>query len=157
MGVNSVTLVTMDQDPACVFCRIIAGDLPSHTVFENEYCVAFLDVNPVTDGHVMVVPRHHCGEVEALPAASYAGVMEGVARVSAGLRRSLNASATTIGINNGPDAGQVVPHVHVHLFPRTATDGGASLHAVLRAKTHHSLEEVSRGLQAAIGADFAPT
>jgi len=143
----------MHQDPACVFCRIIAGDLPSHTVFENAECVAFLDVNPVADGHVMVVPRHHCGELEALPVESYAGVMEGIAQVSAGLRRSLNATATTIGINNGPDAGQVVPHVHVHLFPRTAEDGGGSLHAVLRTKVKRSLEDVTDGLQAAIAAD----
>ena len=142
--------MTMTNDPACLFCRIIAGELPSHTVFENEHCVAFLDVNPVADGHAMVVPRHHCAEIEALPAECYAGVMEGVARVSAGLRGALGASATTIGINNGPDAGQVVPHVHVHLFPRTATDGGASLHAVLRARTQQTLEDVARRLSQAI-------
>lgn len=143
--------MTMERDPVCIFCRIIEGELPSHRVFENEHCVAFLDVNPVTDGHVMVVPRHHCGEVEALPPESYAGLMDGIARVSGGLRSSLGATATTIGINNGPDAGQVVPHVHVHIFPRTAEDGGGSLHAVLRAKTERTLEEVARGLQAAIG------
>lgn len=143
--------MTMEEDLACVFCRIIRGELPSHQVFENEHCVAFLDVNPVADGHVMVVPRHHCGELEVLPRESYAGVMEGIVRVSGGLRSSLGATATTVGVNNGPDAGQVVSHVHVHIFPRTAEDGGGSLHAVLRARTERTLEEVARGLQAAIG------
>ena len=137
-------------DPSCVFCRIIAGELPSHRVFENDDCVAFLDVQPLTEGHVMVVPRHHCGVVATLPPAAFAGFMEGIARVSAGLREAFGAEATTIGINDGPAAGQMVPHVHVHLFPRRDGDGGGSLHSVLPKTPSRPLEEVARALSDAV-------
>lgn len=137
-------------DPTCVFCRIIAGELPSHRVFENDDCVAFLDVQPLTEGHVMVVPRHHCGVVADLPPAAFAGLMEGIARVSKGLREAFGADATTIGINDGPAAGQMVPHVHVHLFPRRDGDGGGSLHSVLPKGSSRPLEEVARALAEAV-------
>lgn len=143
-------MVSHATDAACIFCKIIAGEIPSHQVFTNEHCVAFMDVNPLVDGHVMVVPRHHCGVIAQLPATAYAGVMDGIARVSAGLRDALEAEAITIGINDGPAAGQMVPHLHVHLFPRREGDGGGSLHSVLPAAATQPIDAVAARLRASL-------
>ena len=107
----------------CIFCKIIAGEIPAHRVLENEHVLAFLDVNPLAPGHTLVVPKSHAGRLEDLTADQCAEL----ARVIGPLARRILAAASSrdynILQNNGAAAGQVVGHVHVHIIPRRPNDG----------------------------------
>jgi histidine triad (HIT) family protein len=125
----------------CVFCKIVAGDIPNMTVYEDDQVLAFLDINPLVDGHTMVIPKAHGQYLEDLDDDTVAAVFRAVRAVSAAQRKGLGAHDTTIGINNGPSAGQVVPHAHVHIVPRRAGDGGGHLHSIVSGGKTMDLDE----------------
>ncbi len=105
----------------CVFCRVIAGDAPAHVVLDDDVAVGFLDVRPLFPGHVLLVPRDH---VETLPevAAPHVGpLFERTQRIAAALVDVLGAQGSFVAINN--TVSQSVPHLHVHVVPRTKGDG----------------------------------
>jgi histidine triad (HIT) family protein len=114
----------------CLFCRIVDGELPSRTVHETESAVAFLDVNPLSAGHTLVVPRAHHERVAELPAGVAGGLFRAVATVTPAVEAAVDAPASTVAINNGEAAGQEVPHVHVHVVPRYHGDGAGSIHGL---------------------------
>ena len=105
----------------CLFCRIIAGDLPAHVVLETDAAVAFLDIRPVFPGHVLVVPRTHYDTVMDVPTAELEPLFTAVQRVSRAIETGLAADGVFNGINNR--VSQSVPHVHVHAIPRRRKDG----------------------------------
>ena len=113
----------------CIFCRIVAGEIPGEIVAETPEVLAFLDVMPLADAHVLVIPKVHARLVEELPEQTAGALMQMGARVSAALCREFGAAGTTMGINNGPETGQTVPHVHLHVVPRFAGDGAGSVHS----------------------------
>ena len=141
---------TQSTSAGCIFCRIVRGEAPAHVVYEDEHVMAFLDIHPLVEGHTMVVPKGHYETLEAVPHELVGKVFEGVRKVSEAMRRALGAEATTIGINNGRAAGQVVPHLHVHILPRYAGDGGGTIHSILHKPTRKSLEEVQKLLQSSL-------
>ncbi len=109
---------------SCVFCAIVAGEVPSSLVYEDDVVVAFMDLHPVTPGHLLVIPRTHAPALDDLAPAD-AGRMMTVAQT---LARALRASTVpTDGINlllaDGAVAGQEVFHCHLHVIPRTPHDG----------------------------------
>lgn len=106
----------------CIFCRIIRGELPCEKVYEDEHNVAFLDIAPVRKGHTLVIPKAHHERLYETPAPVLQRLMPAVARVARALVHGLEADGMNITQANGPVAGQVVPHVHVHLVPRFASD-----------------------------------
>ena len=118
----------------CIFCKIIAGELPSYKVFEDEHTLAFLDINPVSPGHTLVVPKRHAKNIFDIDAGSWAAVMESVRVVSAAVEHAQSADGINLMMNNREHAGQVVDHVHVHIIPRHAGDG-------LRLWPHHQYKE----------------
>lgn len=107
----------------CLFCKIIEGELPSYKVYEDEKTLAFLDINPVSDGHVLVVPKHHEQFVEKLPIEHHEALFSKVRELVTPIQDAFKAPASNIIINNGLNAGQIVPHVHVHIIPRPAPIG----------------------------------
>lgn len=107
---------------ACIFCRIIAGEIPCHRVYEDETAIAFLDINPLADGHALVVPKRHVDDVVG-DAAAFAEISAGIGAVSALLRDRLGADGVTVQQNNGRAAGQEVFHLHAHVIPRRVADG----------------------------------
>jgi histidine triad (HIT) family protein len=134
----------------CIFCKIVRGEIPSHKIVENEYSFAFLDIHPLADGHTMIIPKAHVERFEDVPAAQLGKLFEAVQQVTRATTKSLNAPAVTIGINNGGAAGQVVPHLHIHLIPRFENDGGGSIHSIVKSSPKRSLEEVVQLLQSAL-------
>lgn len=106
----------------CVFCRIVSGDIPSDTVFENEEIVAFRDAHPVAPTHVLVVPRRHIESVNELSMedAPLLGRMLLAAKHIAA-QEGVSDSGYRLVINTGPDSGQAVAHLHLHVI------GGRSL------------------------------
>ncbi len=114
----------------CIFCRIVDGDIPARTVHEDDDVLAFLDVNPLAPGHTVVIPKSHHQYVRDLPADLSASVFETVHALVPAVQDAVDADAHTVAINDGPAAGQEIPHVHVHIVPRFDGDGGGPIHAV---------------------------
>ncbi len=107
--------------PDCLFCRIVAGTVPAHVVLADDITVAFLDTRPVFKGHVLVVPRAHYVTLADLPAGLIGPLFTRVQRVSAAVPAAFGAQGTFVAENNV--VSQSVPHLHVHVVPRTKGDG----------------------------------
>lgn len=107
----------------CIFCNIIAGKLPATRVYEDEHCLAFMDIFPLRPGHVLVVPKRHAQYVHELNTQERSQLMEAGNTVALAIRASkLKPSALHFNINDGVAAHQTVPHVHLHLLPRYEHD-----------------------------------
>jgi histidine triad (HIT) family protein len=128
----------------CVFCKIVRGELPAHTVYEDPDTMAFLDIHPMTDGHTLVIPKFHAERLSQLPPELVGKLFQTVQKVSEQIARALGAPALTIGVNDGRAAGQAVPHLHVHLIPRFPGDGGGSIHSILFTPQQRPLDEMRR-------------
>jgi len=106
---------------ACLFCRVISGDLPAHVVYEDALTVAFLDHRPLFPGHALVVPRAHVETLLDLPPAAVAPLFAGVQVLARAVERGLGAAGSFVAVNNR--VSQSVPHLHVHVVPRRPKDG----------------------------------
>lgn len=107
--------------PGCLFCRIVAGEEPAFVVLDEPVVLGFLDVRPVFKGHVLLVPRGHVDTLTDLPAELAAPLVLSAQRVAAAVREGLGAQGSFVAINN--TVSQSVPHLHVHVVPRTKGDG----------------------------------
>lgn len=107
----------------CIFCRIIAGQIPCTKVYENDHLLAFLDVSPVSDGHTLVVPKNHTPRVDQTDSKAMAALAEVLPKLAGAIQKAAGAEGYNILCNNGSTAGQVVEHVHVHIIPRKRNDG----------------------------------
>jgi len=116
-----------------VFDRIIAGQLPASFVHQDPACVAFLDINPITRGHVLVVPRRSVATLAELDAATRAQLLETAQRIGLAQQRGLGSRAQHLLVNDGRAASQTVPHVHLHVIPRYGSD---TLHTLGRLLWH---------------------
>ncbi|WP_431728754.1 HIT family protein [Verrucosispora sp. TAA-831] len=105
----------------CVFCGIVAGEVPAFRVVDTDDGVAFLDTRPVFKGHVLVVPRTHLVTLADLPPESLAGYFGLVRRLAVAVESGLGAGGTFVAMNN--KVSQSVPHLHTHVVPRTKGDG----------------------------------
>jgi histidine triad (HIT) family protein len=105
----------------CLFCRIVAGDVPAHVVLDEPDVVAFLDHRPLFPGHTLVVPRAHVATLTDLEAAAVGPFFTTVQRVTAAVTDALDAQGSFVAANNV--VSQSVPHLHVHVVPRRRKDG----------------------------------
>ena len=121
-------------DPTCLFCRIVAGEIPSRQVYADDAAVAFLDLEPLKTGHTLVVPREHVSDALAGPQV-LAAIAPAIAATGRLLQDKLKATGMNIVSNVGADAGQSVFHLHVHLVPRYADDPGMATLLVRAAET----------------------
>lgn len=108
---------------SCIFCKIVAGEIPSFKVYEDEGVYAFLDIAPVNYGHTLVVTKKHYANMEEIPEEELCRLIKAVKKVGKALKDGLGAAGYNIGENNDPVAGQVVPHIHFHVIPRRIDDG----------------------------------
>lgn len=107
----------------CIFCKIIAGEIPSAKVYEDELVYAFLDISPINKGHVLVIPKEHHESVAAVDEATAGRMMKIGSRIGIALKRELDADAYNLHLADGTAAGQVVMHAHLHIVPRWIEDG----------------------------------
>ncbi len=105
----------------CVFCSILAGAIPTHLVLDEPLVAAFLDARPLFDGHTLVVPRAHHETLTDLPGELVGPLFSATQRVAVAVRQATAAQGTFVAMNNR--VSQSVPHVHVHVVPRTKGDG----------------------------------
>jgi histidine triad (HIT) family protein len=107
----------------CLFCKIIAKQIPSDIVYEDENVFAFLDINPVNPGHALVVPKKHSQDLLDADPQSLQSLIVGTQKVAQAITKALGISGFNFMQNNGAVAGQVVKHLHFHIIPRNPTDG----------------------------------
>ena len=131
-----------EGDNDCIFCQIVAGDIPSRTVYEDDHVLAFLDANPLAPGHTLVIPKAHHERLNDLPDDEAAAVFETLHDLTPAVEAAVDAPATTVAFNNGPEAGQEVDHVHGHVVPRFSDDGGRPIHALVSERPDLSDDEL---------------
>ncbi len=107
----------------CIFCKIIAREIPSFGVRETEHTYAFLDINPVHPGHTLVVPKQHATDIFDIEPKSWSAVLEEVRALALSVQKATMADGLNIVMNNRRSAGQLVDHVHIHIIPRFNDDG----------------------------------
>ena len=111
----------------CVFCAIACGEIPSFKVYEDDLVLAYLDINPFSEGHTLVIPKAHTTGLLDTPDETLAAVIARVKKVAAHLKNALPCEGFNILQNNGAVAGQSVNHVHFHIVPRYAKDAQADI------------------------------
>ena len=136
----------------CIFCDIIAGREPASIVYEDEDVIAFLDIFPINRGHTLVVPKQHAARLADLDDDAAAGMMTGAKRVAQALYRSgVFCQGVNITLADGEAAGQEIPHVHLHVFPRFRGDGFHCMRAGgIRHAPRAQLEEVAAQIRKAL-------
>lgn len=107
----------------CIFCRIVRGEIPATTLYEDDEVLAFMDIGPIIKGHALVIPKQHHDPLTALPSDLLGRVMAVVQTIARAQVEGLRADGFNVHQTNGAAAGQVVPHVHFHVIPRFAGDG----------------------------------
>ena len=135
----------------CIFCRIVAGEIPSHKVYEDDATLAFLDINPASRGHALVIPKAHAADLHGLSEDDLAATARTVQRVAKMLQRGVKPEGINILQNNGAAAGQVVFHYHVHLIPRWPGDRALSMWKP-GATDHAAFAELASRLRSGEGA-----
>ena len=126
----------------CLFCKIAAKEVPAKIVYEDAAAVAVLDIHPCAPGHTVVIPKMHVETMLALSDEDVGPLFLAVKRVTDRLMQTLRPDGFTMGINHGKTAGQAVDHLHVHVIPRWAGDGGGSIHSVVRNAPKESPDEL---------------
>jgi histidine triad (HIT) family protein len=106
-----------------IFTKIIKGQIPCHKVYENDHVLAFLDINPLVEGHTLVIPKMQVERLEDLPPEAAAEIGRRLGAIARRVLAAVGADDYNILQNNGPASGQEVPHVHFHIIPRRSGDG----------------------------------
>ena len=112
----------MSAEADCVFCKIAAGEIPSMKILEDGQSIAFLDINPLAEGHVLLIPKKHFETLDEMSPDLVAAVTAHLPLLVAAVTRVAGAEGCNVFQNNGRASGQVVPHVHFHVIPRRAGD-----------------------------------
>lgn len=108
---------------SCLFCKIIAGEIPAQKVCEDDTVLAFLDIHPVNIGHTLVIPKTHHTNLYDTPDETLARMMTIVKKLSIAIKSAMDADGINIEMNNDPVAGQIIFHSHMHIVPRLEGDG----------------------------------
>ncbi len=114
--------MSKNVDNDCIFCKIIAGAIPSKTVYEDEDYKAILDVSPASQGHVIILPKNHAANIFELSDEDARGIMLVAKKIAAAQMKVFGCDGVNVLQNNGEAAGQTVFHLHVHVIPRYKGD-----------------------------------
>ena len=107
----------------CIFCKIIAGDIPSYKVYEDDKVMAFFDILPISPGHTIIVPKKHEADMENLSDEDLCALATALKKIGKAMTEGLDVKGYSILLDNKSAANQHVPHVHFHLVPREEGDG----------------------------------
>ena len=112
----------MDADE-CLFCKMVAGQIPVTKVYEDDVVLSFLDIGPISDGHTLVIPKQHYEKVHLCPAELLVQVASSIGKIAQAVASAMDVDAYNVLCNNGRAAGQVIDHLHFHIIPRRVGDG----------------------------------
>ncbi|MBI4711810.1 MAG: HIT family protein [Planctomycetes bacterium] len=108
--------------PDCIFCKIIKGEIPAAKLYEDERCIAILDINPIALGHTLFISRSHYATLADIPEKELGLLTEKLPRVCRAIVKGTGSEGFNIIENNGRCSGQIIPHLHFHIIPRRAND-----------------------------------
>jgi histidine triad (HIT) family protein len=130
------------QDENCVFCKIVSGKIPARVLMQNDRAIAMLDAFPLAPGHTLVIPKLHYAQVQDMDEQCAMAVFEIAWKIAGAVEAGSQVSASTIAIHNGSDAGQEIPHVHIHIVPRKKGDGAGAIHSMFSGTPKLSAQEM---------------
>ncbi|KAF1352318.1 HIT-like domain-containing protein [Delphinella strobiligena] len=128
---------------ACIFCKIIKGDIPSLKLFESEKTLAFLDINPLSSGHALVIPKYHGTKLHDIPDDQLTEVLSVLKKIAI----ASGAEQYNILQNNGRDAHQEVDHVHFHMIPKPNKEEGLGIGWKQQAPGQEKLKQLAEELK----------
>lgn len=128
----------------CIFCKIVNGEIDSYKIYEDSDTLAFLDINPRTKGHTLVIPKVHAETIFDLDDKNLEKLSVAVKRTTEKIDSILHPEGYNIGWNHGEIGGQVVPHLHVHIMPRYNGDRGGNMHSIINNDGGVSVGEVAK-------------
>jgi histidine triad (HIT) family protein len=123
----------------CIFCKIAQKKIDAKIIDENENAIAFLDAFPLTAGHTLVITKNHYAKLQDVDYDQINQLFSLANKILPSIEKGTGVQSTLIAIHNGKDAGQEIPHLHVHIVPRKLGDGGGSIHSMFDSS--HRLEE----------------
>jgi len=107
----------------CLFCKMVAGQIPVTKIYEDEFVLVFLDIGPISDGHTLVIPKQHFERLHECPSELLGQVASRLGKIAKAVAVGMNSQGYNVLCNNGRPAGQHVEHLHFHIIPRNAGDG----------------------------------
>jgi len=126
----------------CIFCKIISREIPAKILNETSHSICFLDAFPLTKGHVLVIPKNHHKKIQDMCSSENSDLFS-LVHVMMSKVDSITGS-TLIAIHNGETAGQEIPHVHVHLVPRSESDSAGPIHSMFNSSLNLSNSEIEK-------------
>ena len=123
----------------CIFCKIISKEITAKILYEDDDSISFLDAFPVAKGHTLVIPKKHFAKIQDMPPDLNQKLFDSVHKMI----NKVDAleGSTLVAVHNGKESGQEVPHVHVHLIPRSVTDSAGPVHSMFKNKIELSDSE----------------
>jgi histidine triad (HIT) family protein len=137
----------MLRDMNCIFCKIVNDSTSARLIDQNDKAIAFLDAFPLSAGHTLIVPKSHYSKVQDMDREYSSDVFNLLWKVSGAVEKAAGVNASTIAIHNGREAGQEVPHVHIHIIPRSLRDGAGPVHSMFKERPKLSPKELDLMLQ----------
>ncbi len=131
----------------CIFCRIVRKEIPSRIIFENENIIAFLDVNPISEGHSLVIPKKHYATLENVPDSEVSNLFQITKKLADKIFNKLDADGYHILQNNYNAAYQEVDHVHIHIIPRKKGDLRIKLEFPKRGASEEDIDKILKKLK----------
>jgi histidine triad (HIT) family protein len=125
----------------CIFCKISNGEIPTQIITETPHSIAFLDAFPLTKGHTLVIPKNHHEKIQNLSVEENSDLFSTVHKVISKVDKL--TGATLMAVHNGKEAGQEIPHVHIHLVPRSPNDSGGPIHCLFDSTLNISDSETN--------------
>ena len=107
----------------CIFCKMVAGQIPVAKIYEDEIVLAFLDIGPISDGHALVIPKQHFEKLHDCPPELLGEVASRLGKIADAVTGAVNSDGYNLLCNNGTAAGQLIEHLHFHIIPRNVGDG----------------------------------
>ena len=107
----------------CIFCKMVAGQIPVTKIYEDKVVLAFLDIGPLSDGHTLVIPKQHFEKLHECPAEVLGPVASRLGKIAKAVAGAMDSEGYNVLCNNGRAAGQLVEHLHFHIIPRNTGDG----------------------------------
>jgi len=125
----------------CIFCKIVKGEIKAKIIEESDKSLGFLDAFPLTKGHTLIIPKKHFEKLQDMPSENNSDLFETVRKVIS--RVDKLTGATLLALHNGRESGQVIPHVHVHLIPRSSDDSAGPVHSMFKSTPKLTDEEIN--------------
>jgi len=139
----------MKTDPDCIFCKIVAGDIPVCKILEDDAAIGFMDIGPVAEGHALLIPKEHYETIGDVPENIAAAVLKRLPQLVAAVKEVTGCQGVNVLQNNGAIAGQLVPHVHFHIIPRNPA-GEFNFNWPVSKYPEGKMEELGRKIREAI-------